>query len=156
MVGGQVKVSCLCCLTIKNIGGQWKTTMHWGLMTGLSPKLVWRVHGGPPSGQPNFYFFIACTEVNAYLSMKYFLKTDDSFMNFRKNWIRRWLINPIWIRKYMEIHQIPWKKNITHIGDWTYPCYWLKWKKGLHRKYKYQKYIFRWPKCKTNTNMFLM
>ena len=31
-----------------------------------------------------FTFFVACTEVNAYLVMKYFLKTDDKFMDFRK------------------------------------------------------------------------
>ena len=30
-----------------------------------------------------FCFFIACTEVNAYLAMKYILKTDDKFMDFR-------------------------------------------------------------------------
>ena len=29
-------------------------------------------------------FFIACTEVNVYLTMKCFLKTDDNFTNFRK------------------------------------------------------------------------
>ena len=29
-----------------------------------------------------FSFFIVCTEVNTYLAMKYFLKTDDSFMNY--------------------------------------------------------------------------
>ena len=31
-----------------------------------------------------FSLFIACTEVNAYLAMKYFLKTDDTSMNFQK------------------------------------------------------------------------
>ena len=31
---------------------------------------------------PIFAFFIACAEVNTYPSMKYFLKTDDSFMHF--------------------------------------------------------------------------
>ena len=31
-----------------------------------------------------FAFFIACTEVNAYLAMKYFFKTDDKFMDFQK------------------------------------------------------------------------
>ena len=35
-----------------------------------------------------FSFFIPCTEVNAYLEMKYFLKTDDKFMDFRKKWLR--------------------------------------------------------------------
>ena len=32
----------------------------------------------------NLIFFVACTEVNAYLEMKYFLKNDETFMNFRK------------------------------------------------------------------------
>ena len=30
----------------------------------------------------SFSYFIACTEVNTYMGMKYFLSTDDSFMNF--------------------------------------------------------------------------
>ena len=33
---------------------------------------------------PSFSFFIACTQVNAYLAVKYFLNTDDSFMILRK------------------------------------------------------------------------
>ena len=32
-----------------------------------------------------FAFFIACTEVNAYLAMKYLLKKYENFMNLRKN-----------------------------------------------------------------------
>ena len=35
-----------------------------------------------------FDFFIACTEVNSYLEMKYFLKTDETLMEFRENWPR--------------------------------------------------------------------
>ena len=31
-----------------------------------------------------FAFFIACTEVNVYLAMKYFLKMDDSFIDFQE------------------------------------------------------------------------
>ena len=30
-----------------------------------------------------FAFFIVSIEVNAYLAMKYFLKTDETFMKFR-------------------------------------------------------------------------
>ena len=33
---------------------------------------------------PSFNFFIACIEVDAYLVMKYILKTNDSFMSFEK------------------------------------------------------------------------
>ena len=29
-------------------------------------------------------FFIKCIEVDEYMTMKYFLKNDESFMNFRK------------------------------------------------------------------------
>ena len=40
--------------------------------------------------KPQFFsFLIACTEVNVYLAMKYFLKTDDTFTNFRIFWLRR-------------------------------------------------------------------
>ena len=31
-----------------------------------------------------FAFFIAFTEVNAYLAMQYLLKMEDTFLNFRK------------------------------------------------------------------------
>ena len=30
------------------------------------------------------FFFVVCTEVNAYLAMKYSLKTDDKLWNFKK------------------------------------------------------------------------
>ena len=39
-----------------------------------------------------FAFFIACTEVNAYLAMKYFLKRDDKFMDFQRK-LAKGLIN---------------------------------------------------------------
>ena len=31
-----------------------------------------------------FAFLVACKEVNRYLVMKYFLKTDNNFINFQK------------------------------------------------------------------------
>ena len=40
-----------------------------------------------------FAFFIARTEVNAYLAMKYFLKTDDTFMNFWKTLAKAFINN---------------------------------------------------------------
>ena len=50
---------------------------------GKNPNLVWRVNGEQPGGPSEFLlFFIACTEVNAYMDMKYFLNTDDKFMDF--------------------------------------------------------------------------
>ena len=45
--------------------------------------LVLRVNGEQPSVPSKFCFFIACTEVNAYLAIKYFLNTDDKFMDFQ-------------------------------------------------------------------------
>ena len=54
------------------------------MMTELNPKLVWREHGKRPGGPSEFSFFIACTEMNAYLAMKYLLKMDDNFMKFSK------------------------------------------------------------------------
>ena len=30
-----------------------------------------------------FAFFVACTELNTYLALKYFLLTDETFMKFR-------------------------------------------------------------------------
>ena len=41
-----------------------------------------------------FAFFISCTEVNAYLAMKYFLKTDDKFMYLRKKLANALINNP--------------------------------------------------------------
>ena len=49
-------------------------------MAGLNPNLVWRVYGERPGG-PFEFFFVACTEVNAYMAMKYLLKRDDKFMD---------------------------------------------------------------------------
>ena len=37
---------------------------------------------------PSFLFFVACTEVNAYLTMKHFLKTNDEVMDLEKKWPR--------------------------------------------------------------------
>ena len=54
-------------------------------MAELSPKLVWRVNGEQP-GDPSECLLssIACTEVNEYMAIKYFLNNDDNFTNFRK------------------------------------------------------------------------
>ena len=40
--------------------------------------------GGHLVAHPSFSFFLSCTEVNAFMAMKYFLKTYDSFMHFQK------------------------------------------------------------------------
>ena len=51
-------------------------------MAALTAKLVWIMHGEIPGG-PSGFFFIACTEVNAYLVMEFFIKRDGDFINFR-------------------------------------------------------------------------
>ena len=43
------------------------------------------------------------------------------------------------------------EKNITHIGDFTYSCFWIQNKKRVcTEKYKYQQYICRCPNCKNS------
>ena len=59
-------------------------------MAELNPNFFCRVHGEQP-GSP-YEFSIACTEVNVYLEMKYFLNMDDKFMDFRKK-LAKALIN---------------------------------------------------------------
>ena len=34
-------------------------------------------------GYPSLSFSVACTEMHAYLAMKYFLEPDKSFMGFK-------------------------------------------------------------------------
>ena len=54
------------------------------MIAGINPNLDWRVNGKRPGGPSEFSFFIACTEMNAYMAMKYLLKMDDNFMKFSK------------------------------------------------------------------------
>ena len=98
---------------------------------------------------PGFHFFIACTEVNEYLAMKYLLKTDDIFMKFWKKMLRRLLTTHIQMRRYVEVRKIPERDK--------YHTYWrlhlpmllntIK-KRFFTEKYEYQKYICRWKNCK--------
>ena len=46
-------------------------------------RLYWRMCGLSTGGKSEFSHFIACTEVNSYLCIKYFLKKDGDFMVFR-------------------------------------------------------------------------
>ena len=43
-------------------------------------------------------FFVACTEVKVYPAMKYFLKNDETFMNFGKK-LAKVLINNSYINE---------------------------------------------------------
>ena len=54
-------------------------------MVGLSTKLIWKVHGEQPGGPYKCLLFIMVyTEVNVYLTIKYFQKNDETFMDFGK------------------------------------------------------------------------
>ena len=61
-----------------------------------------------------FSSFMACTEVNAYLAMKYFLKKDDTFMTFRKN-PNAFIDNPSFNEKTCGIPENTPKRKISHI-----------------------------------------
>ena len=83
-----------------------------------------------------FAFLVACTEVDAYLSMKYFLKTDETFMKFRGE-IAKALIHNSYI--YDESCTSPAKtrkRNISHILE-TAPTHATEYGgggMGLHHK----------------------
>ena len=38
-------------------------------------------------------FFVACTELNAYMMIRFFFKTDDPFMDFQKNLPKEFINN---------------------------------------------------------------
>ena len=77
-------------------------------MSGLSPKLDCRLYGVVLFWPIRlFAFFIVCTEVNAYLAMKYFLNNDETFVNFGKIWLRHWLTTPILMERHMAVQKIP-------------------------------------------------
>ena len=50
-----------------------------GIKYQIGLESVWKMDWWPIQRSA---FFIACTEVNAYLEMEYFLKKDYTFMNF--------------------------------------------------------------------------
>ena len=54
-------------------------------MAKLSIKFVFGFHGKQTGGPLGFSFFVAWTEVNSYLVIKYFHNIDEAFMSFRKN-----------------------------------------------------------------------
>ena len=53
---------------------------------------------------------------------------------FGKSWLSRWSTTPISTRRHVAVQQNKNKKIHAFIGDCTYPCYWLWWKKGLAQK----------------------
>ena len=79
---------------------------------------------------PSFCFFIVCTEVNAYLDMKYFLKTDDSFMNFRKHLAKELIQNSYINDNTSGIPSNIRKRKILHILD-TAPIHYTDYNKNV-------------------------
>ena len=61
MVNGEVaKFKCPeVLISVTYTGGQCTTTITWGMMVGLSTKLVWIVHGEPPGGASEVLIFCA-------------------------------------------------------------------------------------------------
>ena len=102
----------------------------------INTNLVWRVNGEQPSGPSEFlFFFIAFTEVNVYLAMKYFLKTDDKFMDFRKKLANGLIDNSYTNEKACGSPEDVRKRQLSHILE-TAPTHATEYneKKGLHRK----------------------
>ena len=65
----------------------------------------------------SFSFFIACTDVNAYLVMKYLLNTDETLCILGENWLCHWFKNTIWMRRHIVA------QNITDRE--IYHSYWI-------------------------------
>ena len=68
------------------------------------------------------FFFIACTEVNAYLAMKYFLKTDDAFMNFWRGMAKALIKKSYTNGKTCGSTENVIKRKLSHILK-TAPCH---------------------------------
>ena len=58
-------------------------------------------------------FFLACTEVNSYLALKYFLLTDEAFIKFWKNWIWHWFTTHIPMNNHV-VSQQTWERDRYH------------------------------------------
>ena len=81
-------------------------------------------------------FFIACTEVNAYMAMKYFLKMDDKFMNFRKKLLKSLINNSYTNEKQCGSPENFRKRQLSHILD-TEPTHATEYNKKLFCTAKY-------------------
>ena len=68
-------------------------------------------------GNPSSCIFIACTEVNAYMVMKYFLKMDDSFMNFRKSLAKALITNLYMNERTFGSPESTRKRQILHMSE---------------------------------------
>ena len=81
-----------------------------------------------------FAFFIAFTEVNTYLAMEYFLKTDDKLMDFRKKLAKALINNSYTSEKTCGCPTNYRKRKLSNILQ-TAPAHATEYyKKGLHSK----------------------
>ena len=83
----------------------------------------------------SFSFFVECAEVDAYLAMKYFLKTDDIFMNFQKKLAKALINNSYMNEKTCGSPENTRKRKISHLSE-TAPIHATEYneKKGLLSK----------------------
>ena len=84
---------------------------------------------------PSFYFFIARTEVNVYLAIKYFLDMDDNFINSRRNMANALINNSYMNEKACGSPEKTITRKISHILE-TMPTFATNYDKkmGLHHK----------------------
>ena len=61
-----------------------------------------------------FSFFLECTEVNTYLSMKYFPKNYEAFVIFCKKFPRHWFATHIPMNNRVSVKKTR-KRNKSHI-----------------------------------------
>ena len=104
---------------------------------------------------PSFYFFITCTEVNTYLAMEYFRKTDETFMNFKKKIAKALIKHSYMNQKTCGSPEKTIKRKISHILD-TAPTHATDYnlEKWLHCKKNNTSSIDQ--NVKINTDVFLM
>ena len=98
-------------LIIKYAGEKWKISMPWDMMTGLSTKLVWRVHGEQP-GVPSeclIYSYRIPKWMCIWwwnISLRWII-----LLQIWENWLMHWLKAPILTRKNVAAQKIPEKEK---------------------------------------------
>ena len=124
--------------------------MTEGVITGISPKFILIVHveqPGVPSecliySWPVLKWMRICWWNVSWIMIRLLLILEKMYKAF----ICNSYINK---RTCGSLENTIRSKYITHIGYWTYPCYWLGLKRGFcTTKFRYQQYIYCWPKLK--------
>ena len=96
-----------------------------------------------------FALFLAYAEVNVYLEMKSFLKTDEIFMKFRGKLGKALIHNSYINGESCNIPSNKRKRKISHTLE-TAPTHATEYDGGkwvCPAKIRFQQYICRWPKC---------